>query len=227
MSKLLKKLPILLLCIACVLGLAACASNSPASEASEDDPTSNPDANAVENDDATKADNSAVKIGESVLVVYYSATGNTQTIAQYVADATSGTLFQLEPVEPYTSEDLDYTNNESRASLEHEDATLQDVELVETTVPDWDSYDTVFLGYPIWWGDAAYPMTSFVKANAGNFEGKNVIPFCTSGNTSIEQSANNLAAIADSGTWSYGMRFEPTASRADVDDWINSFILSL
>ena len=88
----------------------------------------------------------------NVLVVYYSATGNTEEVANYIADTTGGDLFELEPVEPYTDDDLNWSDDNSRVSQEHEDESLRDVELVSTDVENWDSYDTVFIGYPIWWG---------------------------------------------------------------------------
>ena len=91
----------------------------------------------------------------NVLVVYYSATGNTQNVANIIADITGGDLFELKPVEPYTDEDLNYSDENSRVSREHKDESLRNVELTSTTVDNWDSYDTVFIGYPIWWGIAA------------------------------------------------------------------------
>lgn len=112
------------------------------------------------------------------LVVYFSATGNTESAANYIAQATGGDLFELEPAEPYTDEDLNYNNDNSRVSREHEDESLRNVELVADTVENWDDYDTVFIGYPIWWGIAAWPVDSFVEAN--DFTGKTVIPFATS-----------------------------------------------
>ena len=111
------------------------------------------------------------------LVVYFSATGNTESAANYIAQATGGDLFELEPAEPYTDEDLNYNNDNSRVSREHEDESLRNVELVADTVENWDDYDTVFIGYPIWWGIAAWPVDSFVEAN--DFTGKTVIPFAT------------------------------------------------
>ena len=93
------------------------------------------------------------------------ATGNTEQVANYIADITGGDLFELEPVEPYTSDDLDWTNDNSRVSQEYYDESLRDVELVADTVENWDSYDTVFIGYPIWWGIAAWPTDGFVEAN--------------------------------------------------------------
>ena len=126
--------------------------------------------------------------GESggVLVVYYSATGNTENVANYIAEATGGDLFEITPAEPYTSDDLNWTDDNSRVTLEHEDESLRDVELVAETVDNWDRYDTVFIGYPIWWGIAAWPVDGFVEAN--DFTGKTVIPFCTSSSSGIGES---------------------------------------
>ncbi|MGN0316061.1 MAG: flavodoxin, partial [Fusicatenibacter sp.] len=99
------------------------------------------------------------------LVVFYSATGNTKEVAGFIAAATGGDTFELVPVEPYTSADLDWTNQNSRVSREHDNPDKRFVELVESTAPDWASYDTVFIGYPIWWGIAAWPVDSFIDAN--------------------------------------------------------------
>lgn len=110
----------------------------------------------------------------NVLVVYYSATGNTEEVANIIAETTGGDLFELEPADPYTDEDLNYSDDNSRVSQEHEDESLRDVELVSTTADNWDSYDTVFIGYPIWWGIAAWPVDTFVENN--DFTGKTVIP---------------------------------------------------
>ena len=94
------------------------------------------------------------------LVVYYSATGNTEEAANYIAAAANADIFELTPVEPYTSDDLNWTDENSRVVYEHDNPDARDVELVSTTVPNWDSYDTVFIGYPIWWGIAAWPVTA-------------------------------------------------------------------
>ena len=156
--------------------------------------------------------------GSSVLVVYYSATGNTAQVAQYIADSTGGDLFELEPVDPYTSDDLNWTDDNSRVNQEHEDESLRDVELVADTVDNWDQYDTVFIGYPIWWGIAAWPVDGFVEAN--DFSGKTVIPFCTSSSSGLGQSGQLLADMAGTGDWQEGMRFRSGASAEDVQAWI-------
>lgn len=156
--------------------------------------------------------------GSSVLVVYYSATGNTAQAAQYIADSTGGDLFEIQPVEPYTDDDLNWTDDNSRVSQEHADESLRDVELVADTVDNWDQYDTVFIGYPIWWGIAAWPVDGFVEAN--DFSGKTVIPFCTSSSSGLGQSGQLLADMAGTGDWQEGQRFRSGASQEDVQSWI-------
>ena len=153
-----------------------------------------------------------------VLVVYYSATGSTKTVAETIADTTGGDLFEITPKEPYTSDDLDWSDDNSRVSREHEDESLRDVELTTTTVDNWDSYDTVLIGYPIWWGTAAWPVDNFVKDN--DFTGKTVIPFCTSASSGIGQSGSLLADMAGTGDWLDGERFSSGASEEEVQDWV-------
>lgn len=155
----------------------------------------------------------------NVLVVYYSATGNTEEAANMIADATGGDLFELEPVEPYTDDDLIYSDENSRVSQEYADESLRDVELVSTTVENWESYDTVFVGYPIWWGIAAWPVDSFVENN--DFTGKTVIPFATSASSGLGESGQLLADMAGTGDWQEGMRFSSSVDEADVQEWID------
>ena len=152
------------------------------------------------------------------LVVYFSATGNTESAANNIAQATGGDLFELEPAEPYTDEDLNYNNDNSRVSREHEDESLRNVELVADTVENWDDYDTVFIGYPIWWGIAAWPVDSFVEAN--DFTGKTVIPFATSASSGLGQSGKLLAELAGTGDWQEGQRFRSSVSEEDIQAWV-------
>ena len=154
------------------------------------------------------------------LVVYYSASGNTKAVAEYIASATGGDLFEIVPAELYTSADLDWTDNNSRVSKEHDDPSLRDMALTADTVDNWDDYDTVFIGYPIWWGIAAWPTDSFVKAN--DFTGKTVIPFATSASSGMGQSGDLLAELAGTGDWQKGQRFRSGASETDVTDWVNN-----
>lgn len=154
------------------------------------------------------------------LVVYYSATGNTEAVANYIAQATGGDLFELEPVDPYTDEDLNWTGENSRVVYEHDNEDARDVELVADTVDNWDEYDTVFIGYPIWWGIAAWPVDTFVEAN--DFTGKTVIPFCTSSSSELGESGQLLADLAGTGEWLEGMRFRSGVDEEDVTSWVES-----
>ena len=157
----------------------------------------------------------------NVLTVYFSAQGHTEAVAGYIAEATGGTLFELVPVEPYTSDDLRWTDDESRVVQEHENEELQNsVELVTVTPDGWENYDTVFLGYPIWWGIAAWPVNGFVTGN--DFSGKTVIPFCTSSSSGIGESGDLLAETAGTGDWREGHRFRSSASQSDVVGWLET-----
>lgn len=170
-----------------------------------------------------EAASSAVTTTGKTLVVYFSATGTTQGVAQTIADTVGADLFEVVPSDPYTSDDLTWTNNDSRVSREHNDEGLRAVALESTDVDGWDDYDTVFIGYPIWWGIAAWPMSSFVSAN--DFSGKNVVPFCTSVSSGIGQSGDLLAELADAGTWLDGQRFSRSSSEADIASWVNGLNL--
>ena len=153
------------------------------------------------------------------LVVYYSATGNTEEVANAIAAATGADVFELEPADPYTDEDLNWTDENSRVTVEHDNPDQRDVELVADTVDNWEEYDTVFIGYPIWWGIAAWPVDTFVEAN--DFTGKTVIPFCTSSSSDLGESGQLLAEMAGTGDWQEGMRFRSGVDEADVQEWVN------
>lgn len=158
------------------------------------------------------------------LVVYYSATGNTEKVADTIAAATGGDVFELETVEPYSSADLNWTDENSRVVYEHDNPDERAVELVESTVSNWESYDTVFIGYPIWWGIAAWPVDGFIAAN--DFTGKTVIPFATSSSSGLGESGELLAQAAGSGNWLEGMRFSSGVSEADVQTWVEGLKLA-
>ena len=194
--------------------LAGCGSETDSAQENTSEET-------AQTEDQAETDTEDTDSGSSgnVLIVYYSATGNTEAVANYIADATGGTLFELEPAEPYTDEDLNYNDENSRVSREHEDESLQDVELVSTTVEGFDEYDTVFIGYPIWWGEAAWPVNQFVKNN--DFTGKTVIPFATSASSGFGESGQLLADMAGTGDWQEGMRFGSSPDEAAVQEWID------
>ena len=159
----------------------------------------------------------------NVLVVYFSATGNTEEVAGYIAEVAGGDLFELTPADPYTSEDLNWTDENSRVVYEYENPEARDVALAADTVENWDDYDVVFLGYPIWWGIAAWPVNGFVEAN--DFTGKTVIPFCTSSSSGVGESGQLLAGLAGTGTWLDGQRFRSGAWQEDVAAWVQSLDL--
>lgn len=162
---------------------------------------------------------SKVETGK-ILVAYYSAQNHTKNVAEKIAANLGADLFEITPVEIYTEEDLDWTADGSRVNREHEDISLRDIELATTEVPNWSEYNTVLLGYPIWWGIAAWPVDNFVKAN--NFAGKTVIPFCTSTSSGIGQSDQLLSDLAGSGNWQTGHRFSSNPSDSDIQAWVNS-----
>ena len=229
-----KKLTALLLSLAMVFSLAACGNtaNTPADTSKDDaqmpavspvekpDDTNTPDDAETPDDANTPADTTAEQpqTGKT-LVVYYSASGNTARVAKDIAAATGADLFEIVPTQVYTSDDLNWTNANSRVSREHDDESLRDVPLTTTEVPDWDSYDTVFIGYPIWWGIAAWPVDTFVKNN--DFTGKTVIPFATSSSSGMGQSGSLLADMAGTGERQEGQRFSSGVSTSDVENWVN------
>ena len=232
-----KKIFAILLCAVMVFSLAGCSgqneqssqgssgsteestppenSSEPAEQPSE---PSEPASSETPSDTPNEESGEPAEAGGKTLIVYYSATNNTEAVAGYIADATSADLFELVPVEPYTSDDLDWTNRDSRVSKEHDDESLRVVEL-ENAVPDnWDEYDTVFIGYPIWWGIAAWPVDSFISSN--DFTGKTVIPFCTSSSSGLGQSGELLRDAAGTGNWLEGQRFQSRASEDTVKEWV-------
>lgn len=179
---------------------------------------------ATTEDDSAEANNEAETDGDGTqgktLVVYFSATGNTERVAEVIADTTGGELFELEPVDPYTDEDLNYNDDNSRVSQEYADESLRNVELVADTVDDWQDVERIYIGYPVWWGIAAWPVNTFVEAN--NFTGKTVIPFCTSASSGLGDSGELLAELAGTGDWQEGMRFRSSVSDEDVVAWVES-----
>ncbi len=231
-----KKLIALLLGIIMIFSLAACAGTTPDTPSgttpSNGSQTTPNNTNDTKNPDiTTSGENSTIgttdpagttdtpAAGGKTLVVYFSGSGNTKRVAEDIAAATGGTLFELVPVTPYTSADLSWTTSGSRVNREHDDEALRDITLVTTTPENFDEYDTVFIGYPIWWGIAAWPVNNFVKNN--DFTGKTVIPFATSASSGMGQSGTLLAEMAGTGNWQEGHRFSSGASKSTVEEWVN------
>lgn len=172
---------------------------------------------------STVGDKTQAESGKT-LVVYYSATGSTRKVAEEIASELGADTFEITPVQTYTSDDLNWNNNNSRVSKEHNDESLRDVELTKVTPDNWESYDTVLIGYPIWWYIAAWPVNNFVKGN--DFTGKTVIPFCTSASSGLGESGSLLQKMAGTGNWKEGQRFSSGASSSDVSKWVKSLNIS-
>ena len=217
-----KKIAAVLLTFIMAIGLTAGCGASNTNQSASNNDSQSTSTNQSGNEEAdTNSENTTDTTGNGkTLVVYYSASGNTKDVAEKIAKITEADLFEIEPVEPYTDDDLDWTDDDSRVSREHDDESLRDVELVSTTVDNWDSYDTVYIGYPIWWGIAAWPVDNFVKEN--DFTGKTVIPFCTAATSGIGDSGNLLEEMTGTGDWKEGERFHGGASESDISSWIDS-----
>ena len=228
-----KKVTVLFLSIILAFSLAACGSNGQTQsntesassdsvsevttepETKEPEVTETPSAETPDTEE-TPAENTDGK----TLVVYYSASGNTEEVANYIAEAMDADLFELEPTEIYSDADLDWTDRDSRVSREQDNPDERAVPLVADTVENWDSYDTVFIGYPIWWGIAAWPVDGFIAAN--DFTGKTVIPFCTSSSSGLGESGELLEEAAGTGEWLEGIRFRSGVSEETVTEWVDS-----
>ena len=154
------------------------------------------------------------------IVIYFSAQNHTRNIATKIAANINADIFEIEPVEAYTEDNLSWTDSESRVLREHNDVSLQDIVLKSVSVPNWDEYETVFIGYPIWWGGSAWPVDSFVKKV--DFGNKIIIPFCTSHSSGLSTSDTDLKAKATDGNWQPGHRFSQDATDTEVKDWIQS-----
>ena len=178
--------------------------------------------NNIENDNVSVAENenSTTNNEKKILVVYYSAQNHTKSVAEKIAKNLNADIFEIEPENVYTSEDLDYTDNNSRVVKEYNDESLRDVKLKTTEVNNWEDYDTILIGYPIWWGIAAWPVDTFVKEN--DFTGKTIIPFCTSASSGLGQSGKLLENEANGGNWKDGHRFSLSVSSSDIKQWTDS-----
>lgn len=219
-SRVFAMLGIVLALVLAALALVGCSSEgqtaSSASQASSSESTS-----ASSEQPATPVGNEG---NGKTLVAYFSASGNTERVAERIASDTDADTFVITPVEPYTSEDLNWNQEGSRVNFEHENESARDIELTQVTPDNFADYDTVFIGYPIWWGIAAWPVDGFVSGN--DWEGKTVIPFCTSTSSGLGQSAELLEQMANGGTWLSGMRFASSASAETIDEWVGSLPLS-
>ena len=195
--------------------------NNSADEENNNVNNNNNGTNNNENNNNNGNSNDDVNVsGGRTLVVYFSAQGHTEAVAEQIAENLDADIFEIVPADEYTSDDLDWTDDNSRVTREYEDESLRDVQLVSTEVPNWEDYDTIIIGYPIWWGIAAWPVNTFVEAN--DFSGKAVIPFCTSSSSGLGQSGELLREAAGTGNWLEGQRFRSNPSDDDIKEFTDS-----
>ena len=201
--------------MACVLAvtmmfaLTACGQQSQVSDSSDE--TKNPNVSQTEETEPTTDGEDS-----NILVAYFSATGNTEAVAGDIAKTLGADLYEIVPETTYTSDDLDWTDSSSRVNAEHEDPDFRPAIAGETK--DLSNYDTIFLGYPIWWGEAPNIIATFMENS--NFAGKTIIPFCTSLSSSLGSSAETLHAYAPDATWLEGQRFSSGVSLSEVREWV-------
>jgi flavodoxin len=153
-----------------------------------------------------------------VLVVYFSVTGNTKGVAEKIASITGADTYEIKAAQEYTDADLDYNDSDSRTTREQNDSSARPK--IGSDPVSLDGYTTIYIGYPIWWGEEPRIMDSFVEKYS--FEGITVIPFCTSGGSGIGKSGPNMEALAGSGTWLQGERFDGNVSEEELQSWIES-----
>lgn len=192
-------------------------------EEKEDDKKEDNDKKDDKKDDSEDKEDEESSEPTKSIVVYFSATNNTKKVAEMIASYIESDTFELVPVNPYTLSDLNYNDSSSRVVKEHNDSSLQDIELVSIFLPDYQNIKNIFIGFPIWWGNAAWPVNNFIKNN--DFTNKFIYPFATSVSSGLGNSVTNLKALNSTGTWNEGRRFRSSANENDVKEWIDSLSL--
>lgn len=213
-----KKIALILLAVVMVLSLAACAGgNEPAGTNSAGSSQTSTNEDSTPDTSFTDSEPSSEPEGSKILVAYFSATNNTEGVAQKLADGLGADLYEIVPEQPYTDEDLDYGNSKSRSSVEMNDPSSRPA--ISGSVENLDQYDVVFIGYPIWWGEAPRIMSTFVESY--DFSGMTLAAFCTSASSGFGSSDSALKSAASEATWLDGHRFSAGASAEDVLAWAN------
>ena len=223
-----KKLFSMLLALTMAVSLAACGTGT-ASDPQESQPGSVPSVSeppaSTEPEPAPapseETPDSAQEPGEedtpSTLVAYFSATGNTEGIAQHLQAILDADLYEIVPAEPYSDDDLNYNVSDYRANQEQNDPDSRPA--IDGSVDNMEDYDVIFLGYPIWWGEAPRIISTFLESY--DLTGKTIVPFCTSASSGMGGSAEHLAALAADAAWLEGARFNPGASQEEVAAWVD------
>ena len=229
-----KRTLFLFLILVLMLTLAACGSkggqdntgsdpapegNTPTSTTPETPPANQPENTPPAEEQAPEETDDG---GKKILIAYFSATNNTEGIANHLNDILDADLYEIVPEQPYTSDDLNYNNSSSRSSLEMNDPDARPT--ISGGVDNMEQYDVIFLGYPIWWGEAPRIVNTFLESY--DFSGKTIEPFCTSASSPMGSSATMLQELTENVTWLEGQRFSGGASASDVQSWVDSLNLN-
>ena len=220
-----KKAIAILLSMTMILGLAACGNSASQTEQPSTEDTSvesKADTNSAENStDMENTDNQDVQ-DHKVLVAYFSATGTTKGVAEHIANGLNADIYEIVPEDPYTDADLNYNDNNSRTTIEMNDPNARPA--ISGSVENMEQYDIIFVGYPIWWGEAPRIVSTFMESY--DFSGKTIVPFCTSGGSGIGSSASNLERLTSGATWLDGRRLNGSDSQDTVMEWVNGLGLN-
>ncbi|MBQ8961127.1 MAG: flavodoxin [Ruminococcus sp.] len=228
-----KRIIIPFLMMLCMMGLSACGNSENESDTASSVTITQTEAQQTEtaeqeensNDMSAPADTTAAPekvdhvetTGRDTIVVFFSATGTTKGVAERIANVTNADLYEIIPAEPYCDADLDWNDKNSRTTIEMNDPDARPA--IADDIVSFDGYSTVYIGYPIWWGDAPRIMSTFVETH--DFSGLTVIPFCTSGGSGIGRSGSNLASQAGNGNWLDGDRLDGGISEDELSTWIS------
>lgn len=210
-----KKIISLLLFGMMVLGFTACGKNVEATSTGQNGENMK-ESNMTVNTSENFTDNGA-KTGSHVLVAVFSATGTTKGVAEKIVAVMGADLYEIKPAQEYTSADLNWGNPNSRSSLEQNDPSVRPE--IEGEPLSLEGYDTIYIGYPIWWGEEPRVVDTFVESY--DFDGITLIPFCTSGGSGVGRSDKNLAERAGSGNWLSGERFSSSVSESEIQSRID------
>ena len=215
-----KKIITFLMMFVMLFALTACGENN---EGVENDDSVNTQKNEVlttENpiESSENVDSNATKSNSKALVVYFSATGNTKAVAEKIAEKTNSDIFEITPEQPYTDEDLNYSNDNCRANKEMNDENARPA--ISSKIDNIDDYDKIYLGYPIWWGNC--PKIIYTLLESYDLSGKTIIPFCTSASSSISTSVNNIKKLTNADV-KEGKRFDGSATTAEIESWLKNY----
>ena len=221
-----KKAIVILLSLTMILGLTACGNSaSKTKQPSTEDTFVESKADTESAETSTNMENTDNQDAQEhkILVAYFSATGTTKGVAEHIANGLNADIYEIVPEEAYTDADLDYNDNNSRTTIEMNDSDARPA--ISGSVENMEQYDIIFVGYPIWWGEAPRIVSTFMESY--DFSGKTIVPFCTSGGSGIGSSASNLERLTSGATWLDGRRLNGSDSQDTVMEWVNSLDLNL